>query len=121
MRLVISRRQQDMKGMLGGHKGVSFTLAYRLEPTPDETELVERYKLANYPITWRTDTGSRIPDDTIANMRDGRQQTVEDVTTLLRNEAIIKDACDDLVNLFDVVRTFGGDEVIEYPREPVGR
>jgi hypothetical protein len=31
MRLIINRSQADVKGMLGGHKGVSFTLSYRLE------------------------------------------------------------------------------------------
>ena len=116
MRLVISRRQEDVKGMLGGHKGVSFTLAYRLELTSEEKELVSRYKLGDYPVTWRNIQGTQTPDDTIMNMTDGRSQTLSDVTTLLRNETIVKDACDSLPTLFEVVRTFGGDEVIEYPR-----
>lgn len=116
MRLVINRRQEDMKGMLGGHKGVSFTLAYRLELTSEEKELVARYKLGDYAVTWRSVQGAQTPDDTIANMTVGRSQTLSDVTTLLRNEKIVKDACDSLPTLFEVVRTFGGDEVIEYPR-----
>lgn len=116
MRLVINRRQEDVKGMLGGHKGVSFTLAYRLELTPEEQELVARYKLSDYPVTWRTVQGTQMPDDTIANMTAGRSQTLSDVTTLLRNESIVKDACDSLPALFEVVRTFGGDEIIDYPR-----
>jgi hypothetical protein len=116
MRLVISRKQQDVKGMLGGHKGVSFTLAYRLELTAEEKELVARYKLGEYPVTWRTFQGAQSPDDTIENMQAGRSQTLSDVTTLLRNETIVKDACDSLPTLFEVVRTFGGDEVIDYPR-----
>jgi hypothetical protein len=116
VRLIISRRQQDVKGMLGGHKGVSFTLAYRLELTPEETELVSRYKLAAYPVTWKSVQGSRLPDDTIENMVAGRSQTISDVTTLLKNESVVKDACDGLPPLFEVVRTFGGDEVVDYPR-----
>ena len=40
MKLVIQRSQQDVKGMLGGHKGVSFTLSYRLVLTGEEEELV---------------------------------------------------------------------------------
>jgi hypothetical protein len=105
--------------MLGGHKGVSFTLSYRLELTPDELELVQRYKLEEYPVTWRNVGEQRMPDDTINNMTQGRSQTVRDVKTLLNNEAVVKDACDGVATLFDVVRTFGGDEVIEYPRKPV--
>jgi hypothetical protein len=116
VRLIINRRQQDVKGMLGGHKGVNFTLSYRLELTPEEAELVERYKLSDYPVTWKTAQGQQMPDDTIANMIVGRSQTIADVTTLLKNESVVKSACDSLPPLFEVVRTFGGDEIIDYPR-----
>jgi len=47
----------------------------------------------------------------------GRTQTLSDVTTLIQNENVVKDACDELPVLFEVVRTFGGEEVVEYPRE----
>jgi len=117
MRLIVNRSQQDMKGMLGGHKGVQFTLAYRLELTPEESELVARYKLGSYPVTWRTFQGTQTPDDTIANMTEGRRQSLPDVTTLLNNEQVVKDSCDQLPVLFDVCRSFGGDEVIDYPRD----
>jgi hypothetical protein len=121
MKLIINRSQQDVKGMLGGHKGVSFTLSYRVELGHDELELVQRYKLEEYPVTWHTVGDQRVPDDTIRNMLQGRSQTVRDVKTLLGNEAVVKDACDGVATLFQVVRTFGGDEVIEYPRNgPTG-
>ncbi len=116
MRLVISRNQKAMKGMLGGHKGVEFTLAYRLELTQEEKQLVAEYKLDNYAVTSRTVQGTSVPDDTIANMVLGRSQTLTDVTTLISNESVVKDACDSLPALFEVVRTFGGDEIIDYPR-----
>lgn len=117
MKLIINRSQADKKGMLGGHKGVEFTLSYRLELTADEQALVDRYKLHFYPLTWTTGpSGERQPGDTIATMVQGSRQTVTDVTTLLGNEEVIKDACDKLPPLFQVVRSFGGDEVIEYPR-----
>lgn len=116
MKLVINRSQAAVKGMLGGHKGVNFTLRYRLELDADELALVEEYKLRDYPLTWHTSQGTRIPDDTIATMLEGRTETLDDVTTLLRNEEIVKDACDALPPLFSVVRSFGGDEVVEYPR-----
>ena len=116
MRLIINRSQADVKGMLGGHKGVQFTLGYRLELTEEERSLVERYKLAYYPLTWKTVGTLREPDDMIANMVTGRTQTVTDVRTLIDNEQVIKNACDQLPPLFEVVRSFGGDEVVEYPR-----
>ena len=117
MKLAIQRSQQDIKGMLGGHKGVSFTLSYRLVLSPEEQELVQRYKLEDYPVTWNTIQGTRMPDDTIANMVAGRTQTLSDVTNLVKNENVVKDACDNLPILFEVVRTFGGEEVIDYPRD----
>lgn len=116
MKLAIQRSQQDIKGMLGGHKGVSFTLSYRLILSAEEQELVKRYKLEEYPVTWQTIQGTRMPDDTIGNMTAGRTQTLSDVTTLVKNENVVKEACDSLPVLFEVVRTFGGEEVIEYPR-----
>ena len=116
MRLVVNRSQQAVTGMLGGHKGMSFTLSYRLDLTPDEQGLVAKYSLAEYPLTWRTVRGERMPDDTVGGMANGRSQTLNDVKTLLQNEEIVKSACDELVALFEVARTFGGDEVIEYPR-----
>lgn len=119
MRLIIERNQQAVKGMLGGNKGASFTLTYRLELTPDEAALVGQYKLETYPVTYKTVQGTRIPDDTIGSMMRGTSMTLPEVTTLVRNEDIVKDACDSLPVLFEIVRSFGGSEVIEYPRRAV--
>lgn len=102
--------------MLGGNKGVEFTLYYRLELTAEELVLVQRYRLNDYPITWKSFRGERVADDTIANMMAGRSQTLSGVIVLVRNEKVIKDACDHLPVLFDVTRSFGGEEIIEYPR-----
>ena len=117
MRLIINRNQTALKGMLGGNKGVNFTLSYQLQLSEQEQALVRQYKLNDYPVTFNTVQGNRIPDDTIGNMMAGRSQTLTDVTTLIRNEEIIKEACDSLPTLFDVVSTFGGQEVIDYPRQ----
>lgn len=116
MRLHIRRDQQEVKGMLGGSKGMSFTLRYKLQLTEEEQAIVKQYRLESYPLTWHVVQGTRMPDDTIGNMAQGRSQTVTDVTTLLGNEETVKQACDALPTLFRVVRTFGGTEVIEYPR-----
>lgn len=116
MRLVVNRSQEILRGMMGGHKGVNFTLRYRLELTHEESDLVKQYKLQDYALTFTNYNGSRIPDDTIGRMCDGRAQTLPDVTTLINNEETVKNACDSLPALFAMCRTFGGDEVIEYPR-----
>ncbi|MGV9677864.1 hypothetical protein ACWDSJ_21515 [Nocardia sp. NPDC003482] len=117
MRLVINRSQAAVKGMLGGHKGMQFTLAYQLQLTSEEHALVEQYKLLEYPLTWQTFNGTKIPRDTIGSLLKGASQTVADVKTLLNNEDVIKDAIDELPPLFAVCRSFGGNEVVDYPRE----
>jgi hypothetical protein len=116
MKLVINRDQAAIKGMLGGHKGMQFTLAYRLVLSEEEAQLVEQYKLHEYPLTWRTMQGTRIPASTVGSLMSGNSETLTDVTALVGNEEAIKGACDQLPQLFEIVRTFGGGEVIEYPR-----
>ena len=113
MRLIISRSQQAVTGMMGGHKGMSFTLRYQMELTAEEQDLVERYKLEEYPVTFHDDGR---PFDTIRTLLQGRRRTVDDVATLLLREETVKVGCDSLPILFEVVRTFGGDEIVDYPR-----
>ncbi|MDQ1686224.1 MAG: hypothetical protein QOC82_2961 [Frankiaceae bacterium] len=115
MKLVIRRNQAAKTGILGGNKGVQFTLAYQLSLSSEERQLVEQYKLHDYPVTWTTLDGHRIPE-TLGQMMAGRSQTLSDVTTLVQNEKVVKDACDQLPILFQLVRSFGGEETIEYPR-----
>jgi hypothetical protein len=117
VQLVIKREQAPVKSLLGGHKGVEFTLAYRLLLTDEECALADQYKLGDYPVTWKNLPSGQVPDDTLRDMVAGRSQTVTDVTTLVGNERAIKDACDSLPKLFEIVRTFGGQEVIDYPRD----
>jgi hypothetical protein len=116
MKLVVRRSQSEKKGMLGGSKGFEFTLSYQLVLDAGESAIVDRYKLNDYPVTFRTVQGTQMPDDTIGSMRQGTSQTVSSVETLLRNEEVVKSACDKLPVLFSVVESFGGEETIDYPR-----
>lgn len=117
MKLVITREQQDVKGAFGGHKGVSFKLACRLELTAEETELVNRYKLQGYALTTTMFNGQEVTGISLGALIQGQSMTVNDVTTLIHQENIIKDSCDQLPYLFDLCRNFGGQETIEYPRK----
>ena len=96
---------------------MEFTLAYWLVLSDEECELADQYKLGDYPVTWKNQASGEVPDDTIRNMIAGRRQTLTDVTTLVTNEREIKKACDSLPKLFEIVRSFGGQEVIDYPRD----
>ena len=111
MKLHIKRSQADVKGMFGGHKGGSFTLSLKLELSPEETSLIEKYAVWHYPLWER----GQLPV-TIRDLVTGDVQTVTDVERLLRGESIAKRALDQLPPLFEVLRTFGGTEVISYPR-----
>lgn len=117
MQLVIRRGQAAVSGMFGGHKGVEFTLSYRLVLTPEEQELVTHYKLESYPLTYKTINDLQVPSETVSSLITGGSQTLSDVLTLVNNENVILNACDDLPPLFDLVRSFGGEEVIDFPRE----
>lgn len=111
MRLVINRSQAERKGVFGGHKGVAFTLSTQVEFTQEERQLLDHYKLWHYSIMSR----GGLPV-TLRAMADGDSQTLEDVETLLSNEDVVKRSLDKIPHLFGVLRSFGGDEVIDYPR-----
>jgi hypothetical protein len=110
MHLLIKRDQADMKGVFGGHKGVQFSLYYRLVLTPEEEQLVGRYKLDNHVLT-----RSPAKIDTVRQATQGISQSVESVEVLLNNEEVIKRACDQFCTLIAVARSFGGEEMVKLP------
>jgi len=115
MKLVIKRDQQVQKGIFGGHKGMTFILSYRVELSPEEKALVEKYKVEDYTLTYTTSRdGTQLPKDTVRGLMQGEREVVKDITILLNNEEIIKGACKNFKNLLEVMATFGGEEVIEF-------
>ena len=50
MQLTITRNQADIKGLFGGHKGVSFSLSGQCSVSADEKALIERYKVGSYEL-----------------------------------------------------------------------
>ena len=102
-----------MKGVFGGHKGVQFNLFYQLVLTPEETALVQRYKLDSYVLS-RSGSGLA---ETAADAIRGVNQSVQSVDVLLSNEAIAKKACDSFYKLILVAQSFGGQEVVKFPLE----
>src|SRR5262249_2071899 len=115
MKLIIKRDQKAQTNILGGHKGMTFLLTTRVELTPEEQELVKRYKVENYPLTTSTMPDGRvIPRDTIANLLRGTSQELKDIIILRKNEEEIKNACSNFRDLLDIMATFGGEEVVEF-------
>lgn len=76
---------------------------------------MKKYKAEYYPLTFTTDReGTQIPKDTVSSLMRGNTEEVKDITVLLNNEQVIKDACKNFRTLLDVMATFGGEEVIEF-------
>jgi hypothetical protein len=111
MQLVIKRTQADVKGMFGANKGVQFNLHYRLLLTQEENALVERYKLHSHILS---QAGSGAVE-TVGDLLRGVSQSVQTVAVLLRNEEVAKRACNSFYSLILVAKSFGGEEVIDFP------
>jgi len=115
MKLFIKRNQQAQKGIFGSHKGMTFLLSCRVELTPEEAALVAKYKVEDYPLTFTTSRdGLRLPKDTVKSLMQGVNEEVKDITILLNNEEIIKDACKNFKTLIEVMATFGGEEEFDF-------
>src|SRR5689334_8361568 len=111
MQLVIKRTQADVKGMFGGNKGVQFNLYYRLVLTQDESAIVQRYRLETHVLST---SGAGLPE-TVGDLLRGVNQSVQTVEVLLRNEEVAKRACNSFYTLVQVAKSFGGEEVVNFP------
>jgi hypothetical protein len=115
MKLIIRRDQKAQTGLLGGHKGMTFLLTTRVELTPQEQELVKRYKAEDYALTEATLVGTKvIPGVTVTNLMHGVTKEAKQIGTLVKTEEEIKDNCKALKELLAFMATFGGEEVIEF-------
>ncbi|MDQ3153257.1 MAG: hypothetical protein M3R63_16590 [Actinomycetota bacterium] len=113
MKLVIQRDQADRRGVLGGHKGVDFSLSYRLQLSSDEAELVKRYKLDDHWLgTWQFN-GQEVPISTVAQATRGSGMQWPSVVSLIERERELKRACRNFKTLLEVASTFGGEEIID--------
>ena len=113
MKLTITKNQVEKKGLLGGSKGFDFTLAFQALLTPDEKELIRKYKIGGQVLTSfmvgdNPPTFIRVDD-----LEKGHVSTVSDVTELLALKDKIVSACETLKVLLEVMASFGGTEVIE--------
>ena len=105
MKLII-KRDQD-KGFLGG---ISFILEAQVVLTPEEEELVKKYKAHNEVLY----TIGEREAYTIKDLLNGVRDKCKDVTILLNHEKVYKEACNYFKTLLEVMASFGGEEVIEF-------
>ena len=102
------------KKMLGA---VSFDLKARVELTGEEAGLVKKYKAdkelllhKEIPLTGR----SIALNITIGSLMAGQAFKCDDIAELLEYEKNVKESCKIFKNYLEVMRHFGGEEVIEY-------
>jgi hypothetical protein len=114
MKLFITRGQS--KKMLGG---TSFELSAHTQLTSDEANLVKNYKAdkevllqkeIKIPFTGRSIT----LNITIGSLIAGQSFKCNDIGEILEYEKNVKESCASFKNYIEVMRSFGGEEVIEY-------
>jgi hypothetical protein len=113
MKLTIQRNQAAKTGFFGGHKGMRFSLVCRVALNPEEHQLIERYKAGEQvlAILERKDRPEII---TIGSLVAGYSEEHDSVVNLLKNEEEIKNVCSNFKSLLLVMKSFGGEEVIEF-------
>jgi hypothetical protein len=111
MKLFITRDQAA--GLLGG---VRFELRARIELTQEEAELVNKYK-ANKEVLLQKEikipftTKAVLLDIKIGGLMEGQTFKCKDI---LEYEKNVKEASETFKNYLEVMKNFGGEEVIEY-------
>ena len=89
---------------------MTFILSYRVELTPEESEVIAKYKAEGEVLT-------RSGNDEVLTISDfikGQTEELNNVGVLLNNEEVVKKACADFKMLLDVMNSFGGQEIIEF-------
>jgi hypothetical protein len=114
MKLFIIRDQA--KGLLGG---VKFELRARVDLTNEEAELVKKYKAGKeillkkevkIPFTGR----ALVFDLKIDSLPAGQNFKCNDIADIIEYEKNVKESCEAFKNYLEVMRNFGGEEVIEF-------
>jgi len=114
MKLFITRDQS--KGMMGG---VKFELSARVKLTNEEADLIKKYK-ADKEVLMKKEL--KIPftgrafnlDITIGSLTSGQSFKVNDIGEILETEGTIKESCQNFKRYIAAMKSFGGEEVIEY-------
>ena len=116
MKLTIRRNQSDVKGLFGGHKGVSFALFAQVAIKPEEKALIERYKVGDYVLAQREIKigNNMVPHNvTVNGLINGTTTNTDSIAMLQQLEADIKEGCQNLKTMLSVMATFGGEETVE--------
>jgi hypothetical protein len=109
-------RRGQAKGVLGN---VKFELAVVVELTPEEQELVKRYKADRETLLQKD---IRIPftdraitmNVTIGMLMYGQTFKCAGIAEILEYEKNVRESCQAFKSYLEVMRSFGGEEVLEF-------
>jgi hypothetical protein len=113
MQLLIKRDQKDIKGLLGGHKGVLFSLFVQAFASAEEQTLIEKYKIGEFRLT-TYELGEQTIPIGVNDLLKGHSVEVRDIAELLSLEEEIKSCTATLKTWITVAASFGGEERIGY-------
>jgi len=114
MKLYIKRNQAS--GMLGG---IKFELSGRVELTPEEAALIKKYKvekqtLAKKEIKIPFTSRALVVDVTIGSLVSGQTFKCDEIGDIMEYESVLKSCCQNFKLYIEAMRTFGGEEVVEF-------
>lgn len=75
---------------------IRFNLSCHIELTDVEKELIAKYTAWDYPLTYKQIGYTQVTGLTVRTIVNGKSYEVNDVTTLLNNEEVIKEAYKDI-------------------------
>lgn len=110
MKLIVKKNQADKKGLFGNNKGVNFSLDYKVSLTPEEQNLISKYKIEK-EVLMTNESGVKI---TIQDMIKGRSLTVQNINTLQNNEQVAINVCKNFKRHIDILRSFGGEYSLDF-------
>lgn len=117
MQLRLLRSQRDQKGIFGGHKGVNFSLNYRLDVSDEERSLIDHYKVGDF-IVHKFQRGfinnePYMIEIQVMELVNGSTLEMRDFDEIVESEKAIVAGASNLKALLAQMRKFGGEEIIE--------
>lgn len=114
MKLHIKRDQKQEKGLFGGNKGVNFSLYCKVNFGPEESQLIEKYKLGDQLVAEYRIRGIDTPFNlTVSMLSSGFSNELKQLGELQELENQIEESCKKLKTYLEVASTFGGERVVE--------
>lgn len=108
MKLFLKREQADK--FFGG---VAFVLNIHVEITTEERELIQKYKTYKEVLLVKTDSFFA-EDLTIQDLLGYLKFNCKSIDEVLGYEKRIKQACERMKTYLEAMKSFGGEEVIEF-------